>query len=76
MIHLVLYHSRCLSRNSVCYSTLVPEGSTVVVRVLASFCLGVKRSGKREALHKQVLSIHFKTSSVTEVMNTGPLLRE
>jgi len=36
------------------------------------------RSGKTEALHKhhQVLSIHFKTSSVTEAMNTGPLLRE
>jgi len=39
MIKIVLYRSRCLSRNSMCYSTLVSEGSTVVVRVLAS-CLG------------------------------------
>ena len=75
----MLFHSRGLSRNSKCCSTLLSEGSTVVIRVLASCCLGVKRkNGEREALHThhQVFSIHFKTSRVTEAMNTGALLRE
>jgi hypothetical protein len=67
---LLLFPSGGLSRNSMCYSILVSEGSVVVIRLHASCCRGGERERWWEERHcARTAKSVSRTSTVTKAMN-------